>query len=160
MTRRTRIRRPVPLTPRSFEEQAAAQIRTLWGVIVALAAAVAIGMGLAAWGFVSADTATSQARSASRGEAKLAQQLAGAALQSASEIKVNRDASLLRECRDQNRRHRNTIRYIHAVGVREAHRKHISVRVAERQLRPFVLLMDAAIPHRDCQQTLARATGR
>ncbi|HET6869115.1 MAG TPA: hypothetical protein VFH80_24605 [Solirubrobacteraceae bacterium] len=150
----------------SFEERAAASIATLRVLIVIVAVAVAVALGLGAYGFVQAHEATGRAAATARAESRLAHRLAGEALARANEakatvktIKAQRDSFVLSSCRDQNRRHHNTIAYIHAFGVHAAKRKHVPLATEEASLEPFVLLMDAAIPHRNCQQVLAQARG-
>lgn len=80
------------------------------------------------------------------------------AVYSIVEVGNERAAAILRECQSQNQRNTATLRYIHNFGVAEAKRQHISVAKAEAGLKPFVLLMDAAIPHQNCRQLLAKST--
>lgn len=151
----------------SFEERVAAGVAMLRVEIVVLAIAVAGAMGLGAYGFVQAQDATHQAAATAKAEVRLARQQSRQALAQAKQAKATtkaivqqRDSSILGLCHDQNRRHHNTIAYIHSFGVTAARRRHISLRAEEASLEPFVLLMNAAIPHQNCRQVLAQNTTR
>lgn len=73
-------------------------------------------------------------------------------------VENERTASILRSCQNQNDRNTATLKYIHKVAVSDAAKKHISLKKSERELEPFVLLMDAAVPYRNCQHILAKST--
>lgn len=136
------------MQPFTFEEQVAATLASVKTILVILAVAcVAVGVA-GSWGLIRAFGASDQAKAANRAQAHEAVIIA-------NDVASERDSSILRDCRNQNTRNRNTINYIHRISRQQARLRHISVRAEDRQLQPFVVLMDNAVPHQNCAHVLA-----
>lgn len=131
-----------------IEQDIVARLRRLevWCAIVALFVLVAIG--LTVWGFANSANATS---AASR-EARSAKALAATVVR-------NRRETILGTCRDQNHRHRATVREVNRL-IAQAEKRLTGQQKhqAKTSRKATLLLIDRIEPVQNCRRVLARDT--
>lgn len=143
-----------------IEQDVISRLHRVENLCAVLAVVCLIAIGLAAWGLSSAKGASGDAQSAANTAQTVAVEAHAIAQQASRftvELASERNQTILRDCRQQNYRHRATDRELDRLLQPYASKAHTSAQ--RRQLRAShrstVLLIDTLAPLQACRKVLA-----
>lgn len=147
-----------------IEQDVISRLHRVENLCVVLAVAVLVAVGLAAWGLSNATSASGSAHRAASSARTVAAEARAIAHQASAfgvELADTRNQTILRDCRQQNHRHRATVRRLD--GLLKPYAQHAHTAAQHRQLRAShrstVLLIDALAPLQNCRKVLASSSG-